>query len=89
MIIPKEEMLKAYHYDLIEHARTARLIKEANKNKPGLHSQFLCKAGDGLIALGLRLRHMSHLPEEANRLVNQEGREVTRSSRNKSFMIHP
>lgn len=58
MIIPKEEMLEAYHYDLIEHARTARLIKEANKNKPGLHSQFLCKAGDGLIALGLRLRHM-------------------------------
>lgn len=68
MMHPNEQMLEAYHYDLIEHANMARLIKEANKNKPDWRSRFLYKAGDGLIALGSRLRRMSRLPEDPNSL---------------------
>jgi hypothetical protein len=76
MILPKEEMLEAYHHDLIEHARMARLLKEANLEKPGLRSQILYSAGDGLVSLGQRLRD----------LANNEAREVTGSDR-KSFLV--
>lgn len=73
---PTEQMLEDYHYDLIEHAKMARLIKEANGNKPDWRSQFLYKAGDGLIALGSRLRRMSRLPEDTNSLHFYKARQV-------------
>ena len=68
MFLPTHEFLETYHQKLLEQARIARLLRERDSHLPKVHEQLLLRAGDSLIALGIRLKNLSHIPAEQAKL---------------------
>lgn len=68
MFLPTQEFLKSHHQKLLERARLSRLLRERDSHLPKVHEQLLLKAGDSLIALGVRLKNLSHIPAEQPKL---------------------